>query len=189
MRVVVSVTRFDCMAIGAVASIFYFEKNTLFFRVCQSIIAQLVAWGSLVLLAFSKFHLASVLDAEIIAVMTVVLIVNVSSNPRTLINLENRYCDFLGRISYGIYVYHPLIIFYVARALRPNLGDLNDVMKLVVIFIVVFALTILVAYLSYEFFEKRFLSLKSRFSPVKSVESMKADPNPPVTSLLNAESK
>lgn len=184
-----SVTRFDCMAIGAIAAIFYFEKNQLFFRICQSVVAQLAAWASLVLLAFSKFHIASVLDAEIIAVMTVILIVNVSSNPRSLVKMENRYCDFLGRISYGIYVYHPLIIFYVAKTLKNWLVDMNEAMKLIVIFIIVFGLTILIAYLSYEFFEKRFLSLKSKFSPVKSVDSMKDNSNQPVASLLKAESK
>jgi peptidoglycan/LPS O-acetylase OafA/YrhL len=170
----IHVTRFDCMAIGAVGAILFEKKNDFFLRISYSVIAQLAAWGSILLLAFNKFHLASVIDSEIIAVMTVILIVNVSANPKSLINLEKPIFDFLGKISYGIYVYHPLIIFLTAKWIGEMLNDFNDSAKLVLVFTFIICANILVAYISYEFFEKKFLVLKERFSPVKSIDTIKA---------------
>jgi peptidoglycan/LPS O-acetylase OafA/YrhL len=164
---------FDCMAIGAVGSILFFEKNALFAKVAYSVITQVLAWTCIVLLMFNKFHLLSVIDSEIIAVVTVFLIANVSSNPRSLINLEKPLFDFLGKISYGIYVYHPLVIFFSSMLIKGLLDNFSDLAKLSVIFILILGATILIAYVSYEFFEKRFLSLKTKFSIVKSVDTIK----------------
>jgi peptidoglycan/LPS O-acetylase OafA/YrhL len=169
----IHVIRFDCMAIGAAGAVLFFKKNVFFLKISFSAIAQLVAWGSIVLSALSIFHLASVIDSEIIAVVTVILIVNVSSNPRSLVNLEKPFFDFLGKISYGIYVYHPLIIFLAFKSVGGILNHFNDSVKLVLIFALIIVVNVLVAYISYEFFEKRFLSLKVKFSPVKSVDSIK----------------
>ncbi len=69
--------------------------------------AQVLAWLGLVALAFNQFHILPIIDNEIVAALTVVLIVNVSSNPRTMVNLEWSLPNYLGKISYGIYVIHP----------------------------------------------------------------------------------
>ena len=184
----IHVTRFDCMAIGAVGAVLFFQKNVFFLKICYSIIAQLAAWGSLVVLALSKFHIASVIDSDIIAVVTVILIVNVSTNPGSIVKLENLFFDFLGKISYGIYVYHPLVIFFAAKLIKEVFSDSNDVIRLIFVFSFIIGATVLVAYLSYEFLEKRFLSMKPKFSPVKSVDTM-TDSDQPVPSLQIAEQK
>jgi peptidoglycan/LPS O-acetylase OafA/YrhL len=93
----------------------------------------------------------------------------------------SRSMVFLGTYSYGLYVYHHLISYYLttnrtelelarwlgshgaAVALQATLGA---------------AASLAVAYLSYELFEKRFLSLKRRFETAK-------EPAPP-SSLLAA---
>ena len=69
---------------------------------------------------------------------------------------------YLDKISYGIYVYHLACISFVQYLL----GDMalpNTVQVLVI-----FAVTIAVAALSYEYFEKRFLRLKEKYAVVKS---------------------
>jgi peptidoglycan/LPS O-acetylase OafA/YrhL len=160
--------------IGAMGAILYYNKNTIFFRVCFSLPVQVLAWLSIVLMALNKFHTASVTDSELVAVIAVVLITNVSANSKTLIDLEKPLFDFLGKISYGMYVYHPLIIFLAAKWAGNLVGSLDPAVRMIVLFTAIPALTILIAYLSYEFFEKRFLRLKTKYSFIHSSDTAKS---------------
>ena len=82
-----------------------------------------------------------------------------------IINLENKPLDFIGKISYGIYVIHPLVIFLFYKIL----GHLSDsLLNYVLVYVLVTVTTILISYLSYEYFEKRFLKLKLKYTTIKS---------------------
>ena len=75
--------------------------------------------------------------------------------------------DYLGLISYGLYMLHPLAVLTVihsARALHltdPITGNL-------LIYGLVITLTIGLAALSYQFFEKPFLRIKEKFATIKT---------------------
>ena len=163
---VIHVTRFDCMAIGGIGAILFYKQNRLFMQIVYLRVAQIVSWLVILLLAFNKFHVASIIDPEIISVITVIIIVNVCSNSGTLIRLDNFLFNFLGKISYGIYVIHPLIIFLYARIL--NSLNLPITAKYLLVYTGVLTLTVAIAYFSYEFYEKRFITLKDKFSVIKS---------------------
>jgi peptidoglycan/LPS O-acetylase OafA/YrhL len=75
-----------------------------------------------------------------------------------------RPLEYLGKISYGLYVYHQMCIWMADRILRGGSGVLHSVLRE----ILALAITILVAALSYALFEKPFLSLKRRFTYVQS---------------------
>ncbi len=77
--------------------------------------------------------------------------------------------NFLGKISYGIYVIHPLMILFVSKLIRD--WQINGSLKLIVAYLMVLTSTILCAYLSYQYFEKYFLKLKDKFVVVPSVSS------------------
>lgn len=165
---VLDVTRFDCMAIGGIGAVWFHKRSPAFWKICTSLAAQVVAWGGLAALAFNKFHIHPIVDDEIVSALTVVLIVNLSSNPRTIINLEWRLPNYLGKISYGIYVIHPLVIFGMQRWCGAWIGQFPPTFRYVLVYGGVMALTIGLAASSYESYEKRFLNLKERFSTVKS---------------------
>jgi peptidoglycan/LPS O-acetylase OafA/YrhL len=77
--------------------------------------------------------------------------------------LCNRAICYLGKISYGLYIFHFFCIYFIARiCARFGIGNWY------VIFILGLALTILISMLSYELFEKRFLNLKEKFTIIKS---------------------
>ena len=57
------------------------------------------------------------------------LIVNVSLNRKSLFSLDNRIFNFLGEISYGIYMYHMLIIFVVILFLKNHLAKMSGVTR------------------------------------------------------------
>ena len=161
------VTRFDCMAIGGIGAVWFRRRSPAFWKICTSLVAQVIAWGGLVALAFNQFHILPIIDNEVVSALTVVLIVNVSSNPRTIVNLERRLPNYLGKISYGIYVIHPLVIFGMQRC-GGWMRQLAPTFRYVLVYGGVMASTIGLAASSYEFYEKRFLNLKERFSTVKT---------------------
>jgi len=69
---------------------------------------------------------------------------------------------YLGKISFGLYVYHGLAL---AIGKRVAVGFSHSG---VIVFVVGFVLTVGFASVSYQLFERRFLVLKERFSFVKS---------------------
>ena len=95
----------------------------------------------------------------------------------SLLGVSSRYLPraaiYLGRISYGLYIFHALALFMVFRIGKEWTSALSAALHLAawrdaVGTIVALILTLLVATLSYEFFEKPFLRLKKRFTFVPS---------------------
>jgi peptidoglycan/LPS O-acetylase OafA/YrhL len=156
---ILGVTRFQCMLIGAIGAILYFKKNDRFLRITNHPVSQLISWLIILLVAINKFHIASFLDNEFISAVTVFLIIGQIQKNNRLVNLETSFLNFIGKISYGVYVLHPLIIFYISKVL--TFSD-KSVFSYLLVYVSVFTATILLAYLSYTFFEKRFLLLKER---------------------------
>ncbi|NGM63020.1 acyltransferase [Sphingobacterium sp. SGG-5] len=77
--------------------------------------------------------------------------------------LNNKWLDIGGKISYGIYMYHMIIIFTVIFFLKPYLLTLSAVYSFLVFYISVISGTILAAYLSKKFFEDYFMQFRNRF--------------------------
>ena len=81
--------------------------------------------------------------------------------------LENIFFNSLGKISYGLYMYHMMIVVFVIQMMVKIHGEIG-VKENILIYFCSVGLSILVAWLSYEYFEKPFLKLKSKFTIVKS---------------------
>jgi peptidoglycan/LPS O-acetylase OafA/YrhL len=83
------------------------------------------------------------------------LIINTGSN---LVNkfLELRFFKFSGKISYGLYVYHPLAILLLEHYFYTG--------NIYADFVLVFLITYIIAFLSFNYFESKFLVFKNKFS-------------------------
>lgn len=166
-----AVTRFDCMMLGAVGAILYFTRNKLFMRIFQN---RFLGLACFLLLFFSQpwaGFMPAPIRPQVIAVLSMVCVVSQLGYP--VVNLENRICDFVGKISYGIYVIHPLLICLLSTLFLNDNIQLPRGLSIVLIYCVVTATTILIAWLSYRFFESPFLRLKNKFAIVHSRNSMK----------------
>lgn len=158
--------KINIMALGALGAYWYYHKNvkiiSLIYRYEVQIISWLVLIGSI---AFKPLHVRSYIDSEIHAVFYLILILNVATNTKSLVKLENKILNFLGRISYGIYVYHILIIYFLSFVINKfNVLKFNYLgLQLMVLFV-----TIAVAFVSYNYFESFFLHKKEKYSKVKS---------------------
>lgn len=162
-------TRFGCMAIGGLGAYLYFyHRENL--HIFKNRILEIITYGFFILIALGRFHITSIIDHEIVSIFTLILIYNQVANKNVLVSLENKVLDFLGKISFGIYVYHPLIIYLLSFVLANILNDFS-LIKTSVVFISVISCTILISHLSYQYFEKRFLRIKTKYTTVKSSAS------------------
>jgi len=163
--VALSVTRFQTMIIGCVGAILYYNQSS-FIKYFIDKRTQFFCWIILLLTAINKFHISSLIDNEIIAIITVLIIFAQIMRTNYIFNLDNKILDFIGKISYGIYIIHPLIIFLAQK----KFGKFQESTLLNYLFLysLIIGFTILVSYISYNFFEKRFIILKRKFAKIKS---------------------
>ena len=167
---IIHVTRFHCMLIGAIGSILYYKNNVTFLKLTNNFIAQFISWLVIFLSTINQFHISSIIDNELISFVTVFLIISQTEKSKRLINLNTSFFDFIGKISYGIYMIHPLIIFYLSKVLVFSNDD--SIYNYIIVYCAVFSITIFVAYISYSYFEKYFLDMKDKYSAVKSTVTM-----------------
>lgn len=164
---VIHITRFHCMLIGALGAVMYFNKQALFLKITDNKASQFIALLVLGLVMVNKFHVASVMDNEIISVVTLFIIIGQINIKNRLINFDIGLFDFLGKISYGIYVIHPLILLILHKASVFS-GISNVYIKYTAVYSTTISLTILFSYLSYKYFESHFLKLKERVSVIRT---------------------
>ena len=98
-----------------------------------------------------------------VCVMFSLFVHTISVNHRGVI-IENKYLNYFGRISYGIYMYHAismnLVVFLFLKF--PEV-PLSNTLSIFIMNVSVIGLTLLVSHLSYRYFETYFLNLKSKF--------------------------
>jgi peptidoglycan/LPS O-acetylase OafA/YrhL len=79
--------------------------------------------------------------------------------------LENKFVVYLGKISYGLYVYHfGLIILFlklIKTVTKQNPGDLPYLIQFL-LFFVFMAILILISEISFKYFEMYFLKMKDK---------------------------
>lgn len=169
----IAVTRFDCLMIGAIGAILYFRKTKWFIKISQN---KWIGALAIALLVFSQWNaiFPTPIRHQVLAVVSLFAIMGQLAPSKPLLNLENRLFDSIGKISYGIYIIHPLLIFYLSIVWRKMNVSMNETVQAIIIYIGVTIITYVVAWLSYRFLERPFLKLKSRFAIVQSQNSLSA---------------
>lgn len=169
LETILHVTRFHCMLIGALGAILYKNKHRYFLFFVNNKITQCICWFVVFLVAINKYHFASFIDNEIISIVSLCLIIGQIEIKNRIVNLEVNAFDFLGKISYSIYVIHPLIILLFSKIFFGIKGD--GFCKYILVYTSILGATIFVSYISYTYFEGYFLKLKKKFTIIKSSNS------------------
>ena len=76
------------------------------------------------------------------------------------VNIDTKLSRFLGKISYGIYMYHWIIILLALKYIR---YEGNRFIFNIELYFTVIAMTILISWISYTTLERFFLNLKKRY--------------------------
>lgn len=160
----IRLTKIDSMAIGGLFALTYFKRNIRLLNLFYSKYCQLLAIAIIVSPLFLKSVVYN-LESELKSLAYAIVILNVATNKESLIKTEFKILNFFGRISYGIYVYHMIIIFLISEILKQSPGfGIPDNYYFVLILVI--SGTVLVSYVSYEFWEVPFLKMKSKFKSI-----------------------
>jgi peptidoglycan/LPS O-acetylase OafA/YrhL len=151
----------DCMAIGGLYSILLFQKS----KYLKYIIRNDLFYFSICLMTLFmiKGIYIPYIHYEFYSVFFGLIIINFAVNKKIKISLENTILNYLGNISYGIYMYHPIgivLTLYISLSFDIHTNWLIYPLSLI--------LTITMAGLSYKYFESFFLKFKVRFSKILS---------------------
>jgi peptidoglycan/LPS O-acetylase OafA/YrhL len=154
-------SQMDLLAAGGLLALYHYHHPIRFQLPLWIYMAMLFAFILLMTLVDSKnystVYLASVKKYLFDIPLLFLLIFFVFSDNKSFDKLKNqKILNYLGKISYGIYLYNALFI---------DLLDRNQWLHehYFVKFILDVFITLTVAALSYELFEKQFLKLKYRF--------------------------
>jgi len=159
--------KFYAMAMGGLFAYIYAYKKAWFERsVFSTSIVQAIVLGILVYHFFIGFPFSWMLWFHLIlSVLFALVIINVIL-PRSIIKLEIQPFTYLGVISYGLYMYHMsvdyFLRFFCMKYLKVGLFNSNVVA--IVYQVCLFGMTILIAGLSYKYLESYFLRLKQKFA-------------------------
>src|SRR5262249_2606325 len=122
-------------------------------------------------------HLAWALDVPL-AFLYGTLIMNVSVIPDRLLNLEWQPLTHLGKISYGIYMYHMAADYLLRLGLSRYTFSPRPVMLMTSLYSIgVLTVTAATAHLSFKYFESYFIGLQPSQQKVRTLE-LKARQNP-----------
>lgn len=169
--VFVNYTRFGCLVLGGLGAYLYFHRSEKMEFVKKSWV-EIAAWIFFIVVGLNRFHITSIIDHEIISIFTLIIIINQIGNPKRVLSLENNFLDYIGKISFGIYVYNPLVIYLMSFVFLWFPIE-NSWIKTSLVYIFVLPAVVVVAHLSYFYFEKRFLKLKTKYVTVESAASKK----------------
>lgn len=154
-------SHFDTLGSGALVALLLKEKKDSVLLVLNKIkpLTILTSLGILILAVFFETH--------IFITSTAILVLAVSLLTGSYYSFKNMFgqllsipkLNYLGQISYGLYLYHKPIPYL----LKLISAKLNLQVNNYILFTLSLMLTVIIAHLSYVYIEKRFLKLKDKF--------------------------
>lgn len=144
-----------CMLLGVIGAYLYYYHTNKIVRYCN-LKSAVVCTILILIMLYKSLYFYWFLPAIYCLLFSVVLLYLVQHKIKIL-NLW--FVDYLGKISYGIYIYHNISIAIIIYVLKQEIAKklfCIDSMPIVLVIL----LTILMSVISYELIEKRFLHLK-----------------------------
>lgn len=111
----------------------------------------------LVLTSSESYYVVGIIsiENEIFSLLFIIFILNLINTNKIRFSFENKTLLYLGKISYGLYMYHPLCI-----VLTFNCLESFELYNSMILYIISLNLTIALASISYHIIEEKFLKLK-----------------------------
>jgi peptidoglycan/LPS O-acetylase OafA/YrhL len=156
-------TRFECMILGGICAYILYHERTAVLAVIYNFYTQVICYALIIFFLITGFSVP-VIQHIIYSILFGIMILNVATNPRSLLHLENQLLNYLGQISFGLYMYHELAIGITVKILKAFPFNFNGGLFSIVLYLAALLVTIGIAASSYRFLEKPFLKLKTRFS-------------------------
>ena len=164
-----AMSKLECMALGGLGAYVLFNNKEKILRIVYRPISQITSVVILpILIYFTPTAFEDILHL-LFSISFLVIILNVASNEKSILKFENRIFQYLGRISYGFYMFHVMCIVFTIHFLDKYIGLDNDISKPqhILLYGISFLLTVALSSLSYHIFEKAFIRLKDKYAQPK----------------------
>ena len=162
--------QFECMAIGGLGAwwVFHQEKKDISDIFLFKIPFQLLVFTLISSLIFLKITLSENQSfigflfrfifnpftyPVISSLLFLHLILNISLNEKRIFGGENKILNYLGQISYGLYMYHILVVNIVIRVFGKTISSWNPSLFTCAFYILIMSALIFICHISYQYFE------------------------------------
>jgi peptidoglycan/LPS O-acetylase OafA/YrhL len=159
--------RIGCMAIGGIGAYYLYNDRKDILKPLFSPYTQIIVTVLSIIMMLAGVEIPFITH-EFYSFLFIIIILNFAANPNCLASLENKTMDYLGKISYSIYMWHGIAIIFGLHAARYFNPELNDAFSNIIYYTVTFILTLAFSSFSYEYFEIQFLKFKHLFAKVQS---------------------
>jgi peptidoglycan/LPS O-acetylase OafA/YrhL len=157
----------DQLAIGALCAYIFVNKKDKILKLIYNPVLTILVILVYGYLFFIKVDFYGHTFVE--GIVAAVLMMNISTNAKFPVKLENKVFNYLGNISYGIYLFHNICIISILNFLI-YYTDLSG--NVLVFNIILYAgsmiATVVISGLSYKYVENYFLKKKVKFEVIKS---------------------
>jgi peptidoglycan/LPS O-acetylase OafA/YrhL len=156
--------KFQGIIFGSIAALLY-AKNVNYFKFCFNKILQAISL-ILIPLMFAGLIMNNYFHDTVMSVLSVIIIAALIENKSYFLKTETKVLNYLGKISYGLYIWHPFIIWIFLRLFKNII--IPDQYLIWVICVGTPLISILIADISYRYFEVKFLKMKRKFVIIPS---------------------
>ena len=162
---IIGYTRISCMAIGGLGAYFIYNRdkfNLKFRSFIYSYFFQMATFLAILIIFYFQKK-APFIHHELISVVFVFFIINISTNPESLLKFNHPIYRYLGNLSFSIYLLHPIVLGVLTSSISRLIPEnyLPFEILIIIHFLLSICFTILFAMISYRFIEKPFLKLKT----------------------------
>jgi peptidoglycan/LPS O-acetylase OafA/YrhL len=127
---------------------------------------SLLIWGK----SFFPFKYGDAVSRALLsASFAMIIAAQAMTTKNSILNLGNfSFANKWGKYTYGIYMIHPIALTILDILTRITHIPLRNLWSTFAYGLAAFLLTLLLSWLSYEFFESKFLALKDKFTLIKT---------------------
>jgi peptidoglycan/LPS O-acetylase OafA/YrhL len=154
-------SRFECIICGAIAAVIWKEYPDHVKKILFSGLAELLSLLGFLYIVFCGRHLG-ILDHVLVSVFAALIIVNVAFNKKSILWIPSALLHYLGKASYSFYMLHQIVIVAAIRFMG-SYNALGGLHENILLYLISFSFSWLLAVLFYELFEKMFLKIKSAY--------------------------
>lgn len=161
--------RFDCMMLGGIFSMWIVnhQRQNNYFKalVSPTIIFSKPFQAGLYIFYVSYLVVStarqSFYNDQFLSILTACAIGNLALNPNCIISLQSKFLSFVGKISFGLYLLHKFPVELMLRTSKA-LHIENLVAQNVFVYTTSVTLALLLAYISFHYYESYFLRMKDK---------------------------
>lgn len=141
------------------------EKKKLEFLKRSAIFPLLICLATLLLFVTDIFHFKTLWLTSLFTCLLFGFFIHSLAFNNRGVAVNNKILNHFGSISYGIYMYHAIVLNAVVFLFLKieMLQNLNGNLIIILMYLLTFAATLLIAHISYTYFELYFLKLKNKF--------------------------